>query len=93
GVADAGVNLATEVANVRIAPGAVRVSELVAAVEAAGYEARVHADASSGALPMAVRADRGGLWVAGAALLSLPLAAPMLLAPFGIDAMLPGWWQ
>jgi Cu+-exporting ATPase len=93
GVADAGVNLATEVANVRIAPGAVRVSELIAAVEAAGYEARVHADAASGAPPMAVRADRGGLWVAGAALLSLPLAAPMLLAPFGIDAMLPGWWQ
>ncbi|MBX3589644.1 MAG: copper-translocating P-type ATPase [Burkholderiaceae bacterium] len=93
GVADAGVNLATEVANVRIAPGAVRVSELIAAVEAAGYEARVHSDAASGAPPLAVRADRGGLWVAGAALLSLPLAAPMLLAPFGVDAMLPGWWQ
>jgi len=93
GVADAGVNLATEVANVRIAPGAVRVSELIAAVEAAGYEARVHADAASSAPPMPERADRGGLWVVGAALLSLPLAAPMLLAPFGIDAMLPGWWQ
>ena len=93
GVADAGVNLATEVANVRIAAGAVRVSELIAAVEAAGYEARVHADVASGAVPVPVRADRGGLWVAGAALLSLPLAAPMLLAPFGIDAMLPGWWQ
>ncbi|MCZ7560121.1 MAG: heavy metal translocating P-type ATPase [Burkholderiaceae bacterium] len=93
GVVDAGVNLATEVANVRIAPGAVRVSELIAAVEAAGYEARVHAEAGTEAPAMAVRADRGGLWVAGAALLSLPLAAPMLLAPFGIDAMLPGWWQ
>jgi len=93
GVVDAGVNLATEVANVRIAPGAVRVSELIAAVEAAGYDARVHAEAGAEAPAMAVRADRGGLWVAGAALLSLPLAAPMLLAPFGIDAMLPGWWQ
>ncbi len=93
GVVDAGVNLATEVANVRIAPGAVRVSELIAAVEAAGYEARMHAEAGTDAPAMSVRADRGGLWVAGAALLSLPLAAPMLLAPFGIDAMLPGWWQ
>ncbi len=93
GVADAGVNLATEVANVRIAPGAVRVSELIAAVEAAGYEARVHAEAGTQVQAMPVRADRGGLWVLGAALLSLPLAAPMLLAPFGIDAMLPGWWQ
>ena len=95
GVAEAGVNLATEVANVRVAPGAVRVSELIAAVEAAGYEARVHRDAAAGeaAAAMPARADRGGWWVAGAALLSLPLLAPMLLAPFGIDAMLPGWWQ
>ena len=93
GVADAGVNLATEVANVHIAPGAVRVSELIAAVEAAGYEARVHDEAGASPQAMPLRVDRGGWWVAAAALLSLPLAAPMLLAPFGIDAMLPGWWQ
>ncbi len=93
GVADAGVNLATEVASVRIAPGAVRVSELIAAVEAAGYEARVHTDTVAGVPAMPVRADRGGWWVAGAALLSLPLAAPMFAAPFGIDPMLPGGWQ
>jgi Cu+-exporting ATPase len=93
GVADAGVNLATEVANVRIAAGAVRVSELIAAVEAAGYQARVHADDGATMPAMPERADRGGVWVAGAALLSLPLAAPMLVAPFGVDAMLPGWWQ
>jgi len=95
GVAEAGVNLATEVASVRVAPGAVRVSELIAAVQSAGYEARVHSDASAGeaATAMPARADRGGWWVAGAALLSLPLLAPMLLMPFGIDAMLPGWWQ
>ncbi|GMV02974.1 MAG: heavy metal translocating P-type ATPase [Burkholderiaceae bacterium] len=93
GVADAGVNLATEVASVRIAPGAVRVSELIAAVEAAGYEARLHSDTVAGVPAMPVRADRGGWWVAGAALLSLPLAAPMFAAPFGIDLMLPGWWQ
>jgi Cu+-exporting ATPase len=93
GVADAGVNLATEVANVRIAPGSVRVSELIAAVEAAGYQARLHAGDGVTVPAMPERADRGGVWVAGAALLSLPLAAPMLLAPFGVDAMLPGWWQ
>ncbi len=92
GVAQAGVNLATEVASVRVAPGAVRVSELIAAVEAAGYQARVH-DEAAGAEALPQRADRGGAWVAGAALLALPLAAPMLLAPFGIDAMLPGAWQ
>ncbi|RPH62938.1 MAG: heavy-metal-associated domain-containing protein, partial [Burkholderiales bacterium] len=48
GVADAGVNLATEVANVRVDAGSVRVSQLIAAVEAAGYEARVHTDAGAG---------------------------------------------
>ncbi|KWF33562.1 copper-transporting ATPase [Burkholderia pseudomultivorans] len=31
--------------------------------------------------------------VIGAAVLSAPLVAPMLAAPFGIDAMLPGWLQ
>ena len=93
GVTEAGVNLATEVASVQVRPGEVRVSELIAAVEAAGYEARIHADDAASAQAMPVRADRGGLWVLGAALLSLPLAAPMLLEPFGIHAMLPGWWQ
>ena len=28
-----------------------------------------------------------------AALLSAPLMLPMLLAPFGVHAMLPGWWR
>ncbi|WP_034177259.1 copper-translocating P-type ATPase, partial [Burkholderia ambifaria] len=31
--------------------------------------------------------------VIGSAVLSAPLIAPMLVAPFGIDAMLPGWLQ
>ena len=91
GVADAAVNLATEVANVRYAPGAVKLPELIAAVEKAGYGA-APAPAPGSAAP-AVVDDRGWIPVAVGALLSLPLAAPMLLAPFGIDAMLPGWIQ
>ena len=89
GVRDASVNLATERAAVKgdgLDPQAI-----VAAVEQAGYTAR-----PTGA-PQAEAPAATGLpawWpVAAAALLSLPLIAPMLLAPFGIDWMLPGWLQ
>ncbi len=86
GVVEAGVNLATEKASVRGGePDA-----WLAAVRAAGYEATL-ADQ-----PAAVRdATRlPGWWpVAAGALLSLPLLLPMLLQPFGLDWMLPGWLQ
>ena len=93
GVQSASVNLATESAHIVHAPGAVRPSMLVAAIEKAGYGARIHQDA-----PVAQRApswwqDRDAMAVLAALLLSAPLALPMLLAPFGIDAMLPPWWQ
>ncbi len=90
GVTDANVNLATEIATVTGGPQ-VHVAQLLAAVEKAGYEARLRADEDSPAAP--VRTDRGGLAVMISALLSAPLIAPMLLAPLGVDAMLPGWWQ
>jgi P-type Cu+ transporter len=41
GVVEASVNLATEVADVRVASGSVAAAELVATVEKAGYGARV----------------------------------------------------
>ena len=86
GVLDASVNLATEQARVRVA-GA-DLGALIAAVVKAGYGARPAA-----APPAQTRA--GGLlqrdWLpfALAALLSLPLLAPMLLQPFGVHATLP----
>jgi Cu+-exporting ATPase len=91
GVVDASVNLATEKATVRgadtIAPSA-----LIAAVEKAGYEAR---EANGGARAQAEPAARLPAWwpVAASAMLSLPLAAPMLARLFGRDWMLPGWLQ
>jgi Cu+-exporting ATPase len=86
GVLDASVNLATEKASVH---GAVAAAALVAAVERAGYAARL----LDGVRPAAAAADeRTGLpawWpVVAAAILSLPLAAPMLTG-----RMLPGWLQ
>ena len=65
GVVAANVNLATETASVRFDPAVVDLSGLRAAVEAAGYEARVDRAELSGAGPQTVeigfRAPEGGL--------------------------------
>ncbi|MFN3310481.1 MAG: heavy metal translocating P-type ATPase [Thermomonas sp.] len=88
GVREASVNLATETAAV-IAPG-VPAARLIQAVEQAGYQARAHADP----VASATRAAAGDGWrVLLAALLSLPLVAPMLLMPLGVHWALPGWAQ
>ncbi len=86
GVADAVVNLATEVATVSFAPGAVPVPALVASVEKAGYGAALRSEDGERGEPAA---DRGWIPVAIGAVLSLPLLLPMLAAPFGVDLMLP----
>jgi len=89
GVREASVNLATETASVT-APG-VSLDALVQAVERAGYGARPHAEvveqAKTDGMP------RETLHLLLAVLLSLPLAAPMLLMPFGVHWALPGWAQ
>lgn len=88
GVGAASVNLATEQATVAL-KDEVSASTLVAAVEKAGYKAaemREEAPAPARELP--------AWWpVAASALLSLPLAAPMLLQLAGVHWALPGWWQ
>ncbi len=92
GVVQASVNLATEKARIRFA-GATTLAALQKAVEDAGYHAApAPREESSAANPA-----RPGLpeWApaAFAALLTLPLIAPMLLAMLGGDWMLPGWAQ
>ncbi len=88
GVAEASVNLATEKASVTLA-GEVSAHTLVAALQRAGYEATEVREAAA--------APPGGspaFWpVAAAALLSLPLVAPMLARLAGLDWMLSGWLQ
>lgn len=90
GVIDASVNLATEKAQVTAGAG-VSADALIAAIRKAGYEATTAAapkpaTESASWLP--------GWWpVAVSVLLSLPLFAPMLALPFGLDWMLPGWLQ
>ncbi|CAG9265664.1 Cu(+) exporting P-type ATPase [Burkholderia diffusa] len=102
GVTRASVNLATERASVHGA-GTLDAATLIAAVTTAGYRASlaVAADAKARAAEPAQAPDarkrreaiRERNLVIGSAVLSVPLIVPMLVAPFGIDAMLPGWLQ
>ncbi|RQR32033.1 heavy metal translocating P-type ATPase [Burkholderia sp. Bp9142] len=108
GVARASVNLATERASVHGA-GALDAATLIAAVTTAGYRASLAAAPDAGAAGAAEaraadaaqtpdarkrrEAIRERNLVIGSAVLSAPLVVPMLVAPFGIDAMLPGWLQ
>ena len=87
GVRDASVNLATERAAVQ--GEGLDLQAILAAVEQAGYAARPTGTARVESAP------RLPAWwpVALAALLSVPLVAPMLLQPFGVHWMLPGWLQ
>ncbi|WP_132980355.1 heavy metal translocating P-type ATPase [Pigmentiphaga sp. D-2] len=91
GVAGAEVNLATETARVSLV-SKVDPAVLIAAVEQAGYEARLSAQSAP-----ATEAAAAGLptwWpIALAGALSLPLVVPMLLMPFGIHWMPNGWVQ
>ena len=89
GVLKATVNLATERATVRIATGAVTVNALIDAVRRAGFEASNVGEATD----KPAKFTNPALPVIVAALLSFPLMVPMLAAPFGIHAMLPGWLQ
>lgn len=90
GVEQAQVNLATNRARVTTG-GEVAVSSLTEAVARAGYGAR---QTQPEAAPAAQAAETPWHLIL-AALLTAPLLAPMLLAPFGLGhaAMLPGWAQ
>ncbi|HYD61888.1 MAG TPA: heavy metal translocating P-type ATPase [Noviherbaspirillum sp.] len=89
GVLEATVNLATESAHVRAATG-LDPSVLIGAVEAAGYHARPHSEATAA---QEAQRDTEFIKVIIAALLSLPLIVPMVLELAGEHWMLSGWVQ
>ena len=93
GVSGASVNLATERARVTFPAGAVADADLVAAVSAAGYEATPATPAAGAGAGRDAAARRDGTHLGIAAALAAPLVAPMLLMPFGIDWVPPGWLQ
>jgi Cu+-exporting ATPase len=92
GVIDASVNLATETADVQ-ATGEVDAGQIAAAIEAAGYGAVVIEDRATATLPATAGSNTDRRHLLIAALLSLPLAIPMLGMPFGEHWYLPGWLQ
>lgn len=98
GVTGAEVNLATESARVSMLQGAVEMQALVEALSRAGYAASLRhaagATAPGAATASAWKRFWDGPWaVAVPALLSLPLAAPMVLGWAGIHWMPAGWVQ
>jgi P-type Cu+ transporter len=91
GVAEATVNLANSRARVRLA-GDADPAVLISAVEDAGYAAHPAAEEDTPQEhPHGL--DRDTVILIGAALLSLPLIAQMVLPVLGIDRMLPPWVQ
>jgi Cu+-exporting ATPase len=89
GVRMASVNLASERAHVELAQ-AMDPAQLVAAVEKAGYNASLPDTPPVDPAP-ALRRER--LALAAALVLALPLIAPMLVQPLGLDWMLAPWLQ
>lgn len=92
----ASVNLATEQARIRVKSGSqTTLNDLIGIVQKTGYEA----SESSLRGNLAKNSDKS-FWAADgfgrvliSFILSIPLAIPMLLMPFGIHWSLPGWWQ
>jgi len=109
GVAGATVNFASEKARVSFDPAQLDLAAIAAAVERAGFDVPAEAlappaadsddresraEARSRRDAERARRDRRELWMLiGSTALTLPLVAPMALALFGVDAMLPGALQ
>lgn len=89
GVTEAVVNLATEKARITTRSGEVEPETLIRAIEKAGYGAHAQTGQSAAEDQEAEtrKARRDLVIVLLSALLTLPLAAPMALALFGIDSM------
>jgi P-type Cu+ transporter len=93
GVLSAHVNLASDQAEVIAPVGMLTAAELVAKVQAAGYNAEAHTDdlarAEAAESARATRARHDLIRVLVSALLTVPLALPMVLQPFGISLNVP----
>jgi Cu+-exporting ATPase len=93
GVVSAEVNLATEIAEVKLASRETEADALISAVATAGYLARQIGQ--PGATAHARGNETKNEWwpVAVAAALSLPLVAPMVAMLLGLSWSVPGWLQ
>lgn len=92
GVINVSVNLATETARIKGFADQLESAALIRAVEHAGYRVPVRQPGPE-AMSAKATVDREARAVWAGGLLSLPLILPMVLQPFGVDWMLPGWVQ
>ena len=96
GVVEARVNFASEKATVVLDPAHGTPADVTSAIERAGFEAHLETD-PGGLDAQRAAAEASGrrsfIILVGAVVLTVPLVAPMLLHPFGIQWMLPGWLQ
>lgn len=97
GVERAVVNLATEKATVTAPSGVVSLELLIDSVAKAGFVAEPAVTAKEQQAVLEAKAQQRARWeliqLVIAIVLTLPLALPMLLMLFGVDATLPAWWQ
>jgi len=91
GVERATVNLASETAAVY--GKTLLVAELIAAVEQAGYQASLPEDSSVAEVVNIAFYQQEWWPVAASIVLTLPLVLPMFGMLFGVDWMLPAFWQ
>jgi P-type Cu+ transporter len=97
GVGDVMVNLATDTAAIRVSTGVVTPADLIAAIEAAGYNATPKTTDEEREAVLRAEAEqklRNEQWaVVGAALFSLPLVGQMVLMIAGLGWHLPAWGE
>lgn len=87
GVISASVNLATEKANVIFDASKIDINKIIGLIEKAGYEASVAKQDKE----LGLKKDKHLIILS--ILLTLPLIIPMIVQPFGIHLMPPGWLQ
>ena len=89
----AAVNIATEKAHIAYNPRTTEVSDLIKAVQGAGFDAHPLRDFAAEKKERAAAYRQEQIQFFIAVLLTLPLLVEMLLMFAGIHAMLPGWLQ
>ncbi len=97
GTEEVQVNLATEIATVSAPAGAIGPSQLVSAIEAAGYGAEIKTSDAARETALAEEAEsrvRREMWsVVAAAALSTPLVLQMIGMMLGLGWHLPAWGE
>ena len=91
GVISASVNLATEKAKIEFDTNSLDAQKIIELVSKAGYEAKISSEGKIENKDLELRKQK--IIILISAILTLPLALPMILEPFGISFMPNPWIQ